>query len=436
MRHIVKISTLILLAARLNTHAQSFSQTRLDSLFKAVEAYQQGSGSVCITHNGKVVYSKGFGSYADAQHQIDAKTQFRIGSITKTFTALMVLQLVNEHKLELKTRIDKYFPQVPNAAAITVDELLTHTSGIHNFTADADFNVYSTKPATKTQMLARIARFRPDFRPGEKTAVSNTNYLLLGYLIEQLTGKSYAANLQQRITGKLALQRTRYCGNYGANQALSYIRNGVGSRPVALSDLSVQDGSGGVVSTPADMAAFIRALFKLKLGGQSILTGMMPLSGSLGRGLIQVPVANQIGFGYFSAMDGFKCSLLYLPQTDLAVAVCFNSAQTDDNAVVEQVLSISLQQLQHIVTLPAAQLVDYKGVYTSKQLPTKITIGVSVSHLSLQADKREPLILETLSATQFRFVKGDMLLNFDTLPNKTVKHFTLKQGGKVFEFYR
>src|SRR5690606_9537400 len=128
-------------------------------------------------------------------------TKFRIGSITKMFTATMILQLVEEGKLTMETKLGAYFPSVPNAKEITIEQLLNHHSGLYNIT-DEEYLNYYTQPKTQQEILERIAKQTPDFPPGERGAYSNTNYLLLGYILEKLTDKSYAENLHSRITGK------------------------------------------------------------------------------------------------------------------------------------------------------------------------------------------------------------------------------------------
>ena len=431
MRNTIRLTIILLLITILHSYGQSFSPVRLDSLFKALERSHQAMGSVCISKDGKVIYSRAFGMYEPGKIA-NTLTQYRIGSITKTFTAVMVLQLAKEHKLALNTSISKYFPQVAGSGKITIDQLLGHTSGLHDFTRDADYNAYSQQPTTKAQMLARIARYRPDFAAGQKTVYSSTNYLLLGYIIEHVTGKNYAANLQQRITAKLGLQHTTYQYGLKPNQASSYNFNGSAWVPVPPTQLSVPGGAGGMLSTPTDLVQFIRSLFKFKLLTADAVTSMTPATGNLGRGLIQVPVADQMGYGHFGIIDGFKSSLIYLPQSDLALAVCLNSANADDNAVVEQTLNITLQQLSNNIKLPTAQLSKYVGTYVSRQATLPITLRAAGGYLLMQAGDRQILNLETLSPTRFRLAKGAMIIDFGSNP----AHFTLKQVDKVYEYYK
>jgi D-alanyl-D-alanine carboxypeptidase len=439
MRRTIKLTTFIIILSTLNSFGQAFNGARLDSLFKALSANQRAMGSVSVSRGGRVIYSKAFGfaKLAGAPQRANTLTQYRIGSISKMFTAVMIMQLVEEHKLKLITPLSQFFPQVPNAAKITIDELLSHRSGIHNFTDDADYNTYSLHPVSKAGMLSKITRYRPDFNPGQKSYYSNTNYLLLGYIIEQLTGKPYSTELQLRICNKIGLQHT-HCGTDKpqANEALSYNFNGYKWMEVPRTELSVTGGAGAVVSTPTDMAAFISALFRGKLINQVSVGVMCTVTGKLGRGMVQIPVADQTAYGHFGMVDGFKNTLLYLPQSDVALAACFNSANTNDNAVVNQTLMVILSQLYQSPTLPAAQLAKYEGTYSSPQLPIKIVLRAVNGRLVLQSGNRPALILESISPTRFRFSRGDMTLDFTILGNNQVREFTLKQANSVYGFVR
>lgn len=432
MRQTFKLVLLLLIVPGIG-YSQNNIGKRLDSLFNALQAGKQAMGSVTVTHNGGVIYSGAIGMYRADGAKATVLTRYRIGSLTKTFTAVMVLQLVQEHRLALKMPISSWFPQLPNAARITVDNLLSHTSGIANYTGQYDYASYAYQSANRAQMLVRIARLKPDFDPNQKTYYSNTNYLLLGYIIEQVTGKSYAANVQQRICNKIGLVHTGYpSADAQTNIAQSFdLKNGYW-QPVPDTSPAVSGGAGALQSTPADLVLFIRSLFRLKLLAKPALTGMMPFSGNLGRGLVQIPVADQTGFGHFGIIDGFKNSLIYLPQSDVAIAACFNSSNTNDGAVMEQILNIVLKGLSHTVTLSGAQLSRLAGSYTCNILPIKITIGRAGGHLTMQAANRDKLTLETMSPNAFRFAKGDIKLSFAS----DVRRFTLMQGGKVYEYWR
>ncbi|WP_256464341.1 serine hydrolase [Mucilaginibacter sp. SMC90] len=187
---------------------QDFNKSKIDSMLNALDTKHQGMGSIAIAQNGYIVYQKsiGVGNTLPAS----PKTRYRIGSITKMFTAVMIFQLIGENKIQLTTPLSAFFPQMPNAKKITIKMMLGHRSGLHDFTVDPALSTYYTKLQTHSDMLARIANYKPDFEPDNDTGYSNTNFVLLGYIVEILTRKPYSENLKERITTKIGLANTFY----------------------------------------------------------------------------------------------------------------------------------------------------------------------------------------------------------------------------------
>ena len=143
----------------------------------------------------------------------------------------MILQLVEEGKLKLTDTLAKFFPQIPNANRITIAHILAHRSGIHDFTENRDYRTWRMNPRTKDEMLAIIAKGKPEFEPGEKTKYSNSGFVLLGYIVEKVGGKPYQEALKERITSKIGLKDT-YLGTgnieVNKNESFSYRYVGVG----------------------------------------------------------------------------------------------------------------------------------------------------------------------------------------------------------------
>lgn len=139
--------------------AQEFDSGKLDTYFDTLQAHNKFMGNVAVSKEGNLLYARSLG-YTDVKHKIKAneKTKYRIGSVSKTFTAVLVFKAVEEGILDLAQRIDTYFPTLPNAEKITIDQLLNHRSGIHNFTQDASYLSWNTQPRTHEQMLAIIAK--------------------------------------------------------------------------------------------------------------------------------------------------------------------------------------------------------------------------------------------------------------------------------------
>jgi CubicO group peptidase (beta-lactamase class C family) len=208
-----KISLTLILALALNcvVKAQDINKSKLDSFFYALALHNKGMGSVAISSGGVLVYQKAIG-YSQIKDDIKTRatinTKYRIGSITKMFTTTMIFQLIEEGNLSLSNALSTWFPKIPNAEKITIGEMLSHHSGLHNFTNDSSYLTYMTKPQTEAAMLAIIEKSPSDFEPGTKGEYSNTNFLLLGYIIEKITGKPYKEELKRRITSKIGLTDT------------------------------------------------------------------------------------------------------------------------------------------------------------------------------------------------------------------------------------
>ena len=158
--------------------AQHFDPTRLDSLFNTLTARNLAMGSISITQNGKLIYQRTVGK------DQDQTAAYRIGSITKVFTAILIYELIDSKRLSLDDTLSEFFPDLPNAGRITIAEMLGHRSGLENFAATvADFNTWKEQPQTHEQLIAYIKNQQPDFEPGKKADYNNSNFLLLGYAL-------------------------------------------------------------------------------------------------------------------------------------------------------------------------------------------------------------------------------------------------------------
>ncbi len=161
-------------------YAQTLDKAKLDRFFDRLAEKNKAMGSLTLAQDGKVLYSRviGYSRINDSQKKPStAATRYRIGSVTKTFTAVMIFQLVENGKLKLSDTLDKFFPQIPNASKITIAQLLAHRSGIYDFTDDRNFLSWKMNAKTKDEMLAIIAKGKPVFEPGEKTEYSRKLFL-------------------------------------------------------------------------------------------------------------------------------------------------------------------------------------------------------------------------------------------------------------------
>lgn len=261
----------ITLATSINFCFGQTKNEKLDKLLNLYQEYGKFNGSVLIADQGKIVYKKGFGM-ANMEWDIPNKpnTKHRLGSITKQFTAMLILQLAAEKKLDLHTPITKYLTDYPkeNGNKITIHHLLSHTSGIPNYTAfPRFFEEESRNPYTPNEFVEKFANKDLDFSPGEKFNYSNSGYFLLGVIVEKLTGKTYEQMLLDNIFTPLNMKDTGY-DNHGEilkNRATGYEKNGNTFVNSNYLDMSIPYSAGSLYSTVEDLYLWDRALYTNKL---------------------------------------------------------------------------------------------------------------------------------------------------------------------------
>ncbi|MFN8342948.1 MAG: serine hydrolase domain-containing protein [Cyclobacteriaceae bacterium] len=419
--------------------AQTFNKPKLDSLMNALAEKNKAMGSVVISKKGKVIYSRAIGQRSISGNQklpANDLTRYRIGSITKTFTATMIFQLIEEGKLSLATTVDAYFPQLPNAGKITISNLLNHRSGLHNFTDDPTYESWMTQPKTHEEMLAQIARSPVDFQPNERFSYSNSNYVVLGYILEKITKATYQENLQRRITSKIGLANTYVGGKTdpGKNESYSYHFSTQWEQGPET-DLSIPAGAGAIVSTPTDLVKFIEALFALKLISDGSLTQMKTLTDGYGMGMFPIPFYDKMAYGHNGGIDGFVSILEYFPDDSLAIAYCTNGHVYPYNNILIGVSSIYFNKPYAVPTfrtiaLKSEDLDKYLGVYASTLIPLKITITKDGTTLISQATDQSAIPLEATDKHTFTFDPAGIVMEFN--PDK--KELTLKQGGETVVF--
>jgi D-alanyl-D-alanine carboxypeptidase len=339
---IIKILSAFLLTFALSgaISAQTPDKARLDRFFDRLAEKNKAMGSLTIAKDGRLLYTRTIGHSqinAAEKKPSTAMTRYRIGSITKMFTAALVFQFVEEGKLKLSDTLDKFFPQIPNAGKITIAHILAHHSGIHDFIREPDFRAWSLSARTKDETLAFIARGTPDFEPGEKRSYSNAAYVVLGFIVEKLAGKPYQDALKKRITGKLGLTGTyRATGktDVSKNESFSY-KYAEDWKQQDEIDLSIPGGAGAIVSTPSDLVKFASALFDGKLISQESVNQMKN-----GMGMSSQQIGGKTFYGHAGSMDGFRSMLVYLPEEKLAVAYSSNGVIYPAQDIVRGVLEI------------------------------------------------------------------------------------------------
>jgi D-alanyl-D-alanine carboxypeptidase len=402
----------------------------LDSLMRLLESNDKLMASVSLMQDGEFIYSNAIG-FRDIEKQLknDANTVFRIGSISKMFTSVMILQLVDEGKLKTDDKLAAFFPEIPKAENITIEHLLRHRSGIFSVTDDSLYLTYNTAFQPKEKMLERIKSSKRVFAPDEKTEYSNSNYILLGYILEQITEESFQTNLKERITVPLGLKSTKYGSEINTlnNEAQSYRFDGNWTLEEET-DMSVPGGAGALVSTPADLNRFIWAIFKGELLSETSREAMTNLVDNFGLGIFAMPFFEHKALGHTGGIDGFRSSLLYFPENDLAAAICVNASNYNPNELLIGLLSVVFEKDYEFPTFKLIEvnpeiLSQYTGIYAKEGFPLKIEITVKENQLFAQATGQAAFPLDAADESNFKFDAAGIKISFSE------NTLTLKQGG-------
>ncbi len=421
----------------------SFAQEQkflaLDSLFQILDENNRFMGSLSISENGKIIYSKTIGKADLASGKSsDNLTKYRIGSISKMFTACLIFQAIEENKLSLKQNINRFFPKITGAKEISIGNLLNHRSGIHNYTNDTSYFNYYTASKSQKEMLEIIQASGSDFKPNSKAEYSNSNYILLSFILEKIYKKSYEELLDIKIIQPQVLKNT-YFGKkleLAKNECASYLFSGKWELENETHS-SVSLGAGGIVSTTEDLLFFITKLFEGKIINTASLEQMMKLEDGYGMGIFPVPFYDKKGFGHTGGIDGFSSFLYIFPEEKISIALTSNGSRFNNNDIGIAALSACFNlplQLPSFsaIELSAEDLNKYLGSYANPEIPIKISITKDSLSLIAQATGQPSFTLETIGKDSFEFSPAGVEIQF--IPEKNL--LILKQGGGEFSFKR
>src|SRR5690606_17004633 len=439
MKKTLITTTLLLFLGQFGWAQTSFDKAKLDNYFQNLETNNKFMGSIAVSQDGKVIYTKSIG-FADVENNQKANenTKYRIGSISKTFTTVMVMKAVEDKKLDLNQTIEKFFPTVPNANKITIKQLLGHRSGIHNFTNDDEYMTWYTQPKTEKEMVEIITKIGSDFEPDSKADYSNSNFVLLTYILEKTYKQSFADLLDKQIIKPLELKNTKFGGkiNTTNNESKSYSYKG-SWKEEPETDMSIPLGAGGIISSPSDLTKFSDALFGGKLLRAESLELMKTVVDGYGLGLFKIPFYDKTGFGHTGGIDNFTSMFSYFPDGNISYALTSNGTNYSNNNISIAVLSAVYGKDYEIpefssYEVTAEELEPYLGVYSSVTIPIKITITQDGNTLFAQATGQSAFPLEATAKDQFKFDLASIVIEFKPSEKKLI----LKQAGMELTFLK
>jgi len=417
-------------------------KARLDQVAGSYTPEQGFMGTALVADGDTILLDKGYGK-ADVEWDIAniPAAKFRIGSLTKQFTAALVLLLQQDGKLNIADPISRYLPDAPKAwSAITLAELLGHTSGIPEFTDDPHFSEWSMSPHTPAEELAFFRDKPLDFAPGSKFAYSNSNYEVLGVVIEKVSGKSYRDVLGERILKPLGMNDTGVDDDalILAKRAQGY-KLKKGELEIARSEsMTVPYAAGALYSTTGDLLRWEHGLFGGKLlSARSLKLMTTPGKGDYGLGVL-AGTRNGVQFVWHNGgIEGFGTYLAYVPARRIAVVVFSNIEGSIPTIMGDQLLDVALGNpvvlaSEHkAVPIAAEELAKFEGTFllTPTQPFTFVRNGDALSMKSTTT--AYPMIYEGIRDGHPTFYVAARYLEIEFIPDSkgAMASIVLHQGA-------
>ena len=366
-----------------------FSQETTQQLDKLIEAYARSgkfNGSILVAQNGKILLEKGYG-FKNAKSNVlnDANTIYQIGSITKPFTSMVILKLVELKQLSLTDKLSKYYPELPNADSISIENLLTHTSGIYNYTRDGGFmNTEAIKPATEQKILALFKNKKLDFSPGTNWSYSNSGYSLLGYIIQKATKMPYEKAVRHYIFTPLKMQSSGFDFTHltSKDKATGYFTLTEKYKAEApIVDSSVSFSAGAIYSTVNDLYKWHRALQANQITNKTLLEkAYIPFKNNYGYGWVIDSIFGKRIVSHSGGIFGFNSNLARIPEDDVCIVLLNNMGNFNLETITKNILAILYNQPYNFpvekkeISLNEEALKKYIGVYEMPGFVIEITV--------------------------------------------------------------
>jgi CubicO group peptidase (beta-lactamase class C family) len=415
--------------------------SRVDEYMAARVARDRFSGSILVARDGAVLVRKGYG-LADRELDVACtpRSKFRIGSLTKQFTAMAVLVLQEQGKIDVHEKIKTYLPDCPKAwEAITVEHLLTHSSGIPSYTGFPDYGRTQTLPTSVEKLVGRFKDRPLEFAPGEKFEYSNSGYALLGYLIDRLSGRTYASFLAENIFEPLGMKDTGYdsAARIIKDRASGYAPGVAGVVNASYLDMSIPYAAGALYSTVDDLERWDRALRDGKLVPAEAHKAMVtPHKQGYGYGCSMHEAFGRKTVEHGGGINGFGSYLLRFPAERTCVVVLCNLEGVPVSAIAHDLAAIAFGETYTIphdrkaITLDPKVLDAYVGRYVSDRPELVFTITRQGDGLHAQLPRQSRLPIFPESETAFFYKAVDAQIDFVKDAEGNVTHLVLHQNGR------
>jgi CubicO group peptidase (beta-lactamase class C family) len=413
---------------------------RMEEVVQSYVANKQFMGSVLVARGETILLDKGYG-FANLEWNIpnSPTIKFRLGSVTKQFTAASILLLEERGKLKVEDPVKKYMPDAPPAwDQVTIFNLLTHTSGIPSFTGFSD---YASTEAIATTPEKLVARFRDkplEFEPGEKWNYSNSGYVLLGYLIEKISGQDYKTFVQENIFNPLGMKDSGYDSNSAiiSRRASGYTPGANGPVNTGFIHMSIPFSAGALYSTAEDLLRWEQGLFGGKvLSAASLQKMTTPFKNDYACGLGVKMVKGHQLIEHGGGIEGFNTQLSYYPDDKLTVAVLGNLNGSAPGEIASKMAALAhgekvvLAAERKEIAVPSKTLADYVGSYELRP-GVALVVTLDAGQLMTQLTGRPKVPIFAESETMFFLKVVDAQIEFIKNEKGEVTHLVLHQGGQ------
>lgn len=413
-------------------------RAKADTLLQAYAAQNNFNGTALVAFHGKIVLQKGYG-WRDAGKHIanDVNSIYQAASITKTFTGTLVMKLAELKKLSLQDKLSKYYPDYPKGDSITIAQLLSHTSGVFNYTMNGEFmQQKASKPATEQEMLALFRNEPPDFPPGKGWNYSNSGYMLLGYIIGKVTGMRYDEAVRQYLFRPLGMQHSGFDFAHlnDPHKSLGYTADSTGSWTVRtpVVDSSVSFAAGSIYTTVGDLFRWHEGLTKYAVvspAGWQEMTA--PKQNAYGFGWMNDSLYGKRTTGHSGGIWGFRSNFVRVQEDDACVILLSNSETFALDGITRSLLAILYDQpykapaVKTTIRLDTAILRQYTGTYLLAEKNLRIHIVLENGELAAYPEKGPRSTLCATSPSCF-FLKEDTDFETCFITDATGKGVSMK----------